>query len=137
VEAAFNSAWAPSVLKTSQKITTAKKATIGTNNTELESAVSEGLPQGSCLGPGMWNIFYNSLLKIKFTNSTKVIAFADVLLLLTGGETVSKIENTVKLELTIISTWARENEVGFNEKKSKEMLMTWRKENKERKWKFT
>jgi len=97
------------------------------NNIKLERAVSKGCPQGSCLGPGMWNIFYNSLLKLKITSSTKIIAFADDLLLLTRGETVSEIENIANLELTKISTWARENKFRFNEKKSKAMLMTRRK----------
>jgi len=78
---------------------------------KLERAVSKGCPQGSCLGPGMWNIFYNSLLKQKFTRSTKIIAFADDLLLLTRGETVSEIENIANLELTKISTWGRDNKV--------------------------
>jgi len=104
-----------------------RRATMATNNIKLERAVSKGCPQGSCLGPGMWNIFYNSLLKLKFTSSTKIIAFADDLLLLTRGETVSEIENIANLELTKISTWARENKFRFNEKKSKAMLMTRRK----------
>jgi len=58
-----------------------------TNNIKLERALSKGCPQGSCLGPGMWNIFYNSPLKLKFTSSTIIIAFVDDLLLLTRGET--------------------------------------------------
>ena len=73
---------------------------MATNNIKLERAVSKGFPQGSCLGPGMWNIFFNSLLKLKFTTSKKIIAFADDLLLLTRGETVSEIENIANLELT-------------------------------------
>jgi len=64
-----------------------RRATMATNNIKLERAVSKGCLQGSCLGPGMWNIFYNSLLKQKFTRSTKIIAFVDDLLLLTRGET--------------------------------------------------
>ena len=88
-----------------------------------ERAVSRGCPQGSCFGPGMWNVFYNSLLNLKFTGSTKIIASADDLLLLTRGETVSEIENIANLELTKISKWAREKKVRFNEKKSKTMLM--------------
>ena len=130
VEGASKSAWAPSVLKKLQEsgcprnlfnltknYFSKRRATMETNNIKLESAVSRGCPQGSCLGPGMWNIFYNSLLKLKFTSSTKIIAFADYLLLLTRGETVSEIENIANLELTKISTWARENKVRFNEKK--------------------
>jgi len=140
VEGAFKSAWAPNVLKNLQEsgcprnlynltknYFSKRRATMATNNMKLERAVSKGCPQGSCLRPGMWNIFYNSLLKLKFTSSTKIIAFADDLILLTRGETVSEIENIANLELTKISTWARENKVRFNGKKSKAMLMTRRK----------
>ena len=66
---------------------------MATNNIKIERAVSKGCPQGSFLGPGMWNIFYNSLLNIKFTNGTKIIAFADDLILLTRGKSVSELEN--------------------------------------------
>jgi len=124
VEGAFNSAWAPSVLKHLQEsgcqrnlynltknYFSKRRATVETNNTKLETAVSKGYVQDSCLGPGMWNIFYNSLLKLKFTSSTKIIAFAEDILLQTTGETVSEIENTSNIELTKISNWARENKV--------------------------
>jgi len=89
--------------------------------------VSRGCPQASCLGPGMWNIFYNSLLNLRFTGSTKIIAFADDVLLLIRGQTVSEIDNIANLELTKISKWARENKFRFNERNSKTMLMSRRK----------
>jgi hypothetical protein len=73
--------------------------------------VSKGCSQGSCLGPGMWNIFYNTLLNVTFTSGTKIIAFADYLVLLTRGKLVSELENTANAELTKISKWAKENKV--------------------------
>ena len=56
-----------------------------TNYIKLERAVSRVCPRGSCLGPAMWNIFYNSLPNLRFTGSTKIMAFADDLLLLIRG----------------------------------------------------
>jgi len=47
----------------------------------------------------MWNTLYNSLPNVKFTSSTKIIAFADDLLLLTRGGKVSEIENIANIEL--------------------------------------
>jgi hypothetical protein len=47
----------------------------------------------------MWNIFYNSLLNLTFTSGTKIIAFADDLLLLTRGKSVSEVENIANTEL--------------------------------------
>ena len=106
VEGAFNSAWAPSVQKNLQEsgcprnlynltknYFSQRKATMVTNNIKIERAVSKGYPQGSCLGPGMCSIFYNLLLNMKFTSGTKIIAFADDLILLTRGKSVSELEN--------------------------------------------
>jgi hypothetical protein len=45
-----------------------------------------GVFQGSCGGPGFWNILYNSLLNTDFTHHIRVIAFADDLLVLTHGK---------------------------------------------------
>jgi len=77
-----------------------RRATMATINIKLERAVCKGCPQCLCLSPAMWNIFYNSLLKLMFTCSTNIIAIADDLLLLTRGETVNEIENIANLELT-------------------------------------
>ena len=70
VKGAFKSAWVPGVLKNLQEsgcprnlynltknYFTQRKATMATNNIKIERAVSKGCPQGSCLGPGLWNIF--------------------------------------------------------------------------------
>jgi hypothetical protein len=140
VEGPFNTAWVPSVLKSLQEsgcprslynlaknYFNQRKATIVTNNIKIERAVSKGCPQGSCLRPGTWNIFYNPLLNLKFTSGTKIIAFADDLIILTRGKSISEIENIANTELTKISKWARKNKVRFNDKKSKVMLMTRRK----------
>jgi len=75
----------------------------------------------------MWNVFYNSLLNLTFTSGTKIVAFADDLLLLTRGKSVSEVENVANTELKKFSMWAKENKVRFNDQKSKVMLMTLRK----------
>ena len=75
----------------------------------------------------MWNIFYNTLLKINFTHRTKTIAFADDVILAIRGKTVSEAENIANIELTKIAAWARDNKVRFNEQKSKTMIISRRK----------
>jgi hypothetical protein len=70
-----------------------------TNNIKIERAVSRRCHQQSCLGLGMWNIFYNSLLNLKFTSGTKITAFTDDLILLTRGKSVSELENLANTEL--------------------------------------
>jgi len=109
-----------------------RRATLQTNNIKIEAEITRGCPQGSCCGPGLWNIFYNSLLNLNFTHRTKTIAFADDLILATRGKTDIEAENISNSELTKISAWATANKIRFNEKKSNTMLLS-RRKRKERK----
>jgi hypothetical protein len=66
-------------------------------------------------------------LNLKFTRRTKAVAFADDLILVISGETVSEAENVSNLEMSKITAWSKRNKVGFNEEKSKVMLISRRK----------
>jgi len=52
---------------------------------------------------------------------TKVIAFADDLIIITRGKTVTEAQNIANIELS------QDNKIRFNEQKSKAMLLTRRK----------
>jgi hypothetical protein len=93
----------------------------------MKREVSKGCPQGSCCSPGFWNIQYISLLNLKFTRRRKAVAFADDLILVIRGETVREAENFLNLEMSKITAWSKRNKVGFNEEKSKVMLILRRK----------
>jgi hypothetical protein len=83
-----------------------------------------GCPQGSRCGPGFWNVLYNALLNLGFSSHTKIIAFADHLVILTHGKTLSEAEVYANSDLAKIENWARENKMQFNKSKSKAMLIT-------------
>jgi len=55
------------------------------NTYKVERKVLMGCPQGSWCGPGLWNILYNAVLNLEFSSHTKVIPFADDLVILTQG----------------------------------------------------
>jgi hypothetical protein len=140
VEGAFNSACWPSILKCLNdsgcrrnlqnltKIYLSKRlATLQTNNIKIEAEITKGWLQGSCCGPGLWNIYYNSLPNFNYTHRTKTIAFADDLILVTRGKTITEAENIANIELTKISSPANANKIHFNEQKSKTMFLSRRK----------
>jgi len=79
----------------------------------------------------MWKNFYNSLLNLTFTSGTKIVAFADDLLLLTRWKSVSEVENIANTQMKKVSMWATDK-VRSNDHKSKIMLLT-RRKRKERK----
>ena len=77
------------------------------NTYKKERKVTKGCPQGSCCGPGYWNILYSTLLDLEFSSYTKVIAFADDLAILTYGEKTSEAEAHTNSDLAKIENWAK------------------------------
>jgi hypothetical protein len=72
VKGAFDSAWWLAILKglreakcprnlyhLTQDYLKERKAVINTNSFNIEKSITKGCPQGSCCGPGLWNIQYN------------------------------------------------------------------------------
>jgi len=94
------------------------------NTYKAERKVSMGCPQGSCCGPGLWNVLYNTLLNLDFSSHTKVIAFADDLAIMSQGKTPTEAEAYANSDLARIAKWAKENKLRFNETKSKAMMIT-------------
>jgi len=95
VQGAFGSAWWPTILQglreaecprniycLTQDYLKDRKAIITINNIRKEKEITKGCPQGSCCGPGLWDIQFDPLLKIKYTKHTKALAFADDLLIM-------------------------------------------------------
>jgi len=98
-----------------------------TNNISIERRVTKRYPQVSCCGSGFWNLIYNSIFYLEFTSHTKVIDFADDLIILTKGESIVEAGYYKNLKLRKISDWAQKNKLMFNENKSKVMIMSRRK----------
>ena len=58
---------------------------------------------------------------------TKVVAFADDLIIATRGGSVKAVEHYVNVELCKINDWIKNNKARYNDKKSKVMLVSRRK----------
>ena len=142
IQTAFDAAWWPNILKSLQDCGCRKNlyylikgylnqrsAILSTNNIKMERDISRGCSQVSCCGPGLWNIQHNSLLNLNFAKQTKVIAFADYLILANLGKTVVEAENFTNTELSKITTWAKNHKNEFNYGKSTAMLVSRRKRN--------
>jgi len=58
---------------------------------------------------------------------TKVVAFAEYLIMATRSDSVRAVENYVNVELGKINGWSKNNKIKFNDNKSKVMLISRRK----------
>jgi len=88
-----------------------RRAVISINSCKMEKNITKGCPQGSCCGLGFWNIKYNSLLNLRYTNHTKTVAFANDLVVMIKAESVRGAENIANVELSKVSAWAKENKI--------------------------
>jgi len=85
------------------------------NSLRIEKEVTRGCPQGACCRPGFWNLQFNLLMEINFMERTKVVAYADDLLVATKGDSVRAVENYTNVELGKIDRWSRKNKIKFND----------------------
>jgi len=93
---------------------------VGINGVFSEWArVESGVPQGSILGPLLFNIFIMDINK-KLKN--KIIKFADDTKLWGKADTPEDIEG-IREDLLELSTWSKENKMPFNVSKCRVMYM--------------
>jgi hypothetical protein len=83
-----------------------------------EREVSKGCPQGSCTGPGFWNIQFNSLRNLDFGKRTKAIAFAHDLLIAVKVGTAKEAENFANIEISNNQMGSRQDHVQRTKVKS-------------------
>lgn len=60
------------------------------------------VPQGSIIGPTLWNLYYDSVLTLKIPKQATLIAYADDLAILASGKTAENIQETIKITSAII-----------------------------------
>lgn len=71
----------------------------------ITKEVTAGVPQGSVLGPTLWNLTYDWALRVRLENDTVVIGYADDTLILAKADDVS--EGIARMNLQISKTLNR------------------------------
>ena len=90
----------------------------GTYSTPLP--ITQGVPQGSVLGPLFYIIYANDLSKV--VKNCKIALYADDTVLYTADESFDKSITNMQGDLDALSTWCSNNGIRANTEKSKVMV---------------
>jgi len=68
----------------------------------LEVEISGGVPQGSVVGPLLWNITYDAVLRTELPSGAKVMGFADDTMLVTRAKSTQELEAVTNDALSLL-----------------------------------
>lgn len=85
--------------------------------------VSAGVPQGSVLGPTLWNLLYDEIFKEKLPEETKLVAFADDLAVVVTAKTGDDLEIRANDVLQTIDIWMAKNSLSLAPEKTEAVLL--------------
>lgn len=92
--------------------------------------VVAGVPQGSVIGPALWNVMYDDLLRIdlgekvmEYSPAT-LIAFADDIAVVATGRTTQALEETTNRALAAVAGWMEQNGLTLAAHKTEAVILT-------------
>ncbi|KAL4083832.1 hypothetical protein QTP88_029148 [Uroleucon formosanum] len=86
--------------------------------------LSCGVRQGSVLGPTLWNLFYDGILRLPVQREAKLVAFADDIAIVATAHNAELLEQLVNPILSDIVKWTSDNGLRLAPEKSECVLLT-------------
>lgn len=93
-----------------------------------EYKITGGVPQGSVLGPLLWNIMYDGLLKVILPREAKLVAYADDVAIVIAAKHLEEINYAFDTTYGKISQWMKSVNLKLAEHKTEAVLITSRKQ---------
>ena len=91
------------------------------NHKSHSAELNIGLPQGSALGPTLFNIFINDLTQS--VGPAQLNMFADDSLLYVSGENIHDVQRQLQMAINNASNWYNKNRLALNEGKTQIMII--------------
>lgn len=132
IEGAFNNLWWPAILQKCRRLNVSKQIYnvledyLCNRSVELEvfgvkitREVDRGCPQGSILGPLLWNLVMDNLLGMPFTEGVRTIAFADDAVVLVEGNSRAQLEMKFRTVSEHLENWTIGSKLSLSRGKTK------------------
>lgn len=86
---------------------------------KLHEEIGAGVPQGSVLGPTLWNILYDGVLDLKLMKGVTCMTYADHLIIIVGAIDSRDLMYKANESLERIVEWMDRNDLQIVPKKSR------------------
>lgn len=131
ISGAFDSAWWPEILRVLRMWNCpsnlycvirdyfqGRELILKVGNVEAGKRMTRGCPQGSVLGPLLWNVMFDSLLRIELEEGVTSTAYADDALLLVRGTSTQQLIDRGSRSVEKVIEWGRERKLTFSRPKT-------------------
>lgn len=89
--------------------------------------ITAGVPQGSILGPLLWNAMYDDVLRLPLPTGVKIVGFADDITLVVYGESMEEVELTAAHSISLVEEWMKSRKLGLARHKTEVVVVNNRK----------
>lgn len=96
-------------------------------NSRKMRKINSGVPQGSVLGPTLWNVMYNGLLELELPRGAELIGFADDVVVVVAAKNEAILTTVANTILQRVSNWMEERGLRLAPEKTEAVLLTTRR----------
>lgn len=100
-----------------------RQVTFSRQSVFLRRALSQGCPQGSILGPSLWNLVFDELLFLLAGDCGLAIAYADDLALVVSADSRRLLEEALQRLIDLMLEWLSRNRHSISQGKSVAVLL--------------
>ena len=95
-----------------------------TEEGDKEYQVTAGVPQGSVLGPTLWNAMYNGVLEMQLPRGVEIVGFADDIILVATGKSRQEVDMLATEAFLAVENWMKAAKLQITPEKTEFVLVS-------------